>query len=949
MSDLLNKKDLTRWNRSGLSRFRYIDGNAISYLETLRLAMREIFADEQGNNLWQALDDAIRVPETETEKQKQQRWLSQYRSDRRDHAWEIMRTYARSLHVLTEHMDAYANETFLNTASQWNNVRRLVEMLDYHPAPPASAQTWLALLAKENKSGLLEAGFAVKNKPDDGSKASVFETFNELEVDAQLNALRAKDWNKSQQEFIYETGLWSLSEPVEGVSAGTLGVLIIERQDADDIGLAIEVTDIDEDVIHFIAEAKPAAYPDSVLIHQLRLLLKPDFKQSPQLTGDNIVELQEGHGITSGVVIAWQDGSTWKAASVDQVDGNRVRLSSTAPDKDMVIYLTAYSDRQTYNINGTDTDMVLVPSYHDGYRMGSAYWDEDVNKLTSINYKSDSGAHLYDYRIDLERIYYVPSVEHVAEIASTVVRSKPQGIILDGSPGDLASNNWLLLSNSTSTKSALIRTLEENENNFAIEVSATLSDIEILYANFKFDIRPQQYNVNQQPIFLTELEQRSDNHSLIPFDTDEVSELLVIGRELIIAGEDDATQVTLIDVDEINNTIKVTPALAGSKLSDDGTTEYYSRHQTTIYGNVTVSGHGESQNNKILGSGDATQINQQFYFKVEQVSFVSDKEFSSGVRAAIEIVVDDRTWKQVPSLNDSDPEAPHYMVQMNEDGTLMIRFGGDGHGRRLPTGNNNIRIYYRTGTGLSGNLEPYSLTKAVKPHYLIDSIVQPLVASGGNDLESAESLKENAPGSVLALERAVSLSDFTHLAASNSSVWQAKAFRSIPGNNRSDNIDVAVVPANGGELGSLASTLTDYLNTHTLPGVCITVLPYKSIILDLDIDITVKEDEFSLDVVAEQVRLEILKSCSLKYRKLGEALYRSQIYEIVEAVTGVANCHCTMNPYGFMDADGMTIEPPYVAYGGDGSIKRISARGDQVIYLHESLSVLKISSMAFTL
>ena len=155
MSDLLNKKNLTRWNRSGLSRFRYIDGNAITYLETLRLAMRETFINEHGENQWQALDDVIRVPELETEKQKQQRWLTQYRSDRRDHAWEIMRTYARSLHILTEYMDTYANETFLNTATQWDSVRRLVEMLDYHPAPPASAETWLVLLAKENKSGLL--------------------------------------------------------------------------------------------------------------------------------------------------------------------------------------------------------------------------------------------------------------------------------------------------------------------------------------------------------------------------------------------------------------------------------------------------------------------------------------------------------------------------------------------------------------------------------------------------------------------------------------------------------------------------------------------------------------------------------------------------------------------------------------------------------------------------
>ncbi len=40
---LHRKPDLMRWNRAGLARFRYIDGNAVTYLETLRQAMSEVF------------------------------------------------------------------------------------------------------------------------------------------------------------------------------------------------------------------------------------------------------------------------------------------------------------------------------------------------------------------------------------------------------------------------------------------------------------------------------------------------------------------------------------------------------------------------------------------------------------------------------------------------------------------------------------------------------------------------------------------------------------------------------------------------------------------------------------------------------------------------------------------------------------------------------------------
>ena len=71
MSNLIKKTDLTRWNRSGLKRFRYVDGNAITYLEALRLAMRRAFSDAAGNNQWQELETAIPVPAAETAAERQ--------------------------------------------------------------------------------------------------------------------------------------------------------------------------------------------------------------------------------------------------------------------------------------------------------------------------------------------------------------------------------------------------------------------------------------------------------------------------------------------------------------------------------------------------------------------------------------------------------------------------------------------------------------------------------------------------------------------------------------------------------------------------------------------------------------------------------------------------------------------------------------------------------------
>ena len=48
--------DLTRWNRASLNRFRYIDGNAVTFLEEVRQALIERFVDHDAQNLqWESL------------------------------------------------------------------------------------------------------------------------------------------------------------------------------------------------------------------------------------------------------------------------------------------------------------------------------------------------------------------------------------------------------------------------------------------------------------------------------------------------------------------------------------------------------------------------------------------------------------------------------------------------------------------------------------------------------------------------------------------------------------------------------------------------------------------------------------------------------------------------------------------------------------------------------
>lgn len=939
---MTQSNDLTRWNRAGLSRFRYVDGNAVTYLETLRQLMIEQFTDPDSGKLqWDQLRDAIPVPNNEQARERQQRWLKQYHSERRDFAWEILRTFSRSTHVLTEHLDAYANETYLSTATQWDNVRKLVEMLDYHPAPPASASTTIALTTKDDKTGTLETGFKVKNQPDDGSAPVIFETLEDVKVDQRLNKLYLKDWNKSQKLFEYKPcttysidycAVFPIDKKPPNVSVGTLGILIIDQTP-----VPVNVIELTDSYI----KLKGSAPEISAKRHQVHLLLNPEEIQTPLISGDNVIELNSNHSLVANDLIAWHEDGEWYAAKVEAVDRNRIAVTkgNKVPSKDVDIYRLNFAKKQSF------INRIVLPIKRD--RNSDTVWDETANVVSTEKIKTeelDTEEEVYDYigSASVTKAFFLPAKSKKIGI----VKKRPvQELEFEGSPGDLASGQWIIASGKNGIQARIIASIEEKENSYIIKFSSPISDKNAtIYANFSEQLRPLDYDKNEDVIHDTS--QKSDSHTVLPLELNEFPDSLEKGRKLIIKNSTSAFEVKIVEVDE--TIIKVCPPIPGTELTPSNSSNAidFLRFDTVILGNIVDVGHGETQPETILGNGDATKSNQTFLFEVEEVSFIKDMTQSSGVRADISISINGRTWQQVASLNDASPTDPHYVVRMTEDGYLQIKFGDGNQGRRLPTGTNNVRINYRTGVGKQGNLSAQSLVKEVKPHKLIDIVEQPLVASGGNAMESINSLRDNAPASVLTLQRAVSLADFKHLAASHSSIWQAHAYRVPTGLARHDSIKVAVVPAGGGELGDLAEELTAFLKTHALPGVQVEVVNFSSVILNLDITIRVKTTEYDADEVVNSTQSALLSAFSLEKSQLGQPLFRSQLYEVVEAVSGVENSVCIINPNSFI---GVPIEPRRVAYGADGVVRSVQAHQNQVIYLDETQTQLTVTVAEFSL
>lgn len=916
MKDRLQQTDLSRWNRAGLSRLRYVDGNAITHLETLRQGLAKAFncaAEAQWPEL--EIDASSSAASTENERLREQ-----YHGPRRDYLWEIMRALARSAHVLTEHIDANSNETFLATATEWESLRKLVALLNYRPAPQSSASTVLALLAAESVSGLLEKGFGVKTKPDDGSPPVIFETLEELDIDAALNRLTVANWNRSTAALALNADVmtFALAEPLNDASVGDVGVLAC----GNDI-VAVSLVGISTDALQLRRHNPAPGWPSAPLLADSVLWLRARSRRVPKIAGQNVVSLSPGAiPMADNSVLIWADGGNWQAARVDMSQGSRLQLDRNGPAAGTEVFLGLQAQRQLYSIHGADKERIILPL--GAHRQTGALFRAGLNPINEASVATLSG--LYDYLEEptYTLLYYTTADQSLG----TVSHAGQQSVELSGKAESLSSGDLLVVEDQAGELSATrLESLEAGADSVFLELVPSPGGAALIHGNFKHQLRPAGFDRNTAPI------QAGDNTISLQI----LPAVLKPGRKVIVSDGAQAQQALVTLVDREHGKIRLHPPAQG-----------FAAWNTVIYANAVAIGHGESAREKVLGSGDASLGHQSFELKVDDLSHVPDPAFMQGVRADLEVWVGGRRWQQVDSLDSSGPEEHQYAVTQLESGNVTLCFGDGSHGRRLPTGNNNVRARYRRGAGLAGNIAPGALVKPLSPHPWIDAILQPMAASGGNDREDISTLRDNAPASTLTLGRALSLVDFQHLAISQAGVWQARAFRPAPDGRPGETVRVVVLPAGGGELGTLEGDLQTFLQHRAEPQVQVDIAPWQPLIFSVDVSLAVDSRAFQPELVVDAVRNTLLETFSLRRRTLGAPLFRSHIMASVESVEGVSHCSLVISSQ-LVDGAGNAAIAARVVRAADASIRRISARPEQLLHLDAALSHITINSHEWSL
>jgi hypothetical protein len=306
-----------------------------------------------------------------------------------------------------------------------------------------------------------------------------------------------------------------------------------------------------------------------------------------------------------------------------------------------------------------------------------------------------------------------------------------------------------------------------------------------------------------------------------------------------------------------------------------------------IYGNVAYATEGETTNDEVLGSGDATQANQSFELSKTPLTYIPASTASGG-ESTLEIWVNEVKWTEVSSLYDRGSEEHIYVTRLADDGSVTVIFGDGESGARLPTGQDNVKATYRTGTGVDGLLQAEQLSLLITRPLGVKSVINPEATEGAADPQELEDARENAPTTVLTLDRVVSQLDYEDFARNFSGI--AKALATWTWNEHSRGIYLTVAGEEGAPLSADSSTITslrDSLLEYGNPLVPIQIESYKEAKFKLAGTVYVDADRDPEDV-GTAVNDALKGAFSFDAREFGQPVTLSEVEAVIQNVEGVS-------------------------------------------------------------
>jgi hypothetical protein len=311
----------------------------------------------------------------------------------------------------------------------------------------------------------------------------------------------------------------------------------------------------------------------------------------------------------------------------------------------------------------------------------------------------------------------------------------------------------------------------------------------------------------------------------------------------------------------------------------------YERASLRINANVAAATHGESVR-ELLGSSSAAVPHQRFVLKQAPVTYVS-ADNAAGARSTLDVRVNDLAWHEVPTLVGRGPAERVFTTSIDNDGKTTVTFGDGIEGAIPPSGQNNLRASYRKGLGHDGNVDANRLTSPLTRPAGLATVSNPDAALGGDDPESIDAARRNAPVTVLTLDRAVSIRDYEDFARTFAGIAKASAIWTPFGAGRGVFVTVAgpqgdAVPDDG----QVARRLIAALRKWGDPLIPLRVRSFRSTRFGVNASVKVSPDATS-DTVLADVRAALATAFSFDARDLGQPVAIDEVIAVMHGVGSV--------------------------------------------------------------
>jgi len=797
-----------------------------------------------------------------------------------DFSIALLDTFACMADVLTFYSERIANEAYLRTATERRSVLELARAIGYELAPGAAAAVLLAFTAEAGRGApavaVIPKGTQVQSIPGPGQKPQTFETALDFTARAAWNALQPRlRAAPPKPETLLAASQLYLAGTTTNLKRGDVLVLSSGTE-----AMAKRIIDVfvHRELGHTRVQFNDA--PETTLAP----LAQPSASRAAEATASVPLGPQPTQGIVDGLFLKagistaqmqeFRHFYGWDVVKVQKHLNSLPRVSLFAANAGV------FAVRARVAFFGHNAPKYATLPFTDRERR--LPFPKDWDQLTD-----PTGASLGPSRIwqDSQGNDLNPPQDNAPDPQFDVLLERPLPEVVAGS--------WLVLE----TESSALVPLRVGRNSvlsradFAMSSQCARLNLKSAIGNSDpvkdsaYTTRGTTAHLQSEPLeVLGPPIAAALAQGLTTLELDRIDTTLAVEQTLMLQGEDanlpGTTQCELVRIADIRHSDVTTLTLQSGLLFS------YTRPTVTLNANVVPATHGETTG-EVLGSGDAAEPFQRFVLKQQPLTFTFPPG-AARLESTLEIWVDELRWREVPTFFSTGPQDRVYVVRLADDGSTSVHFGDGRQGARLPSGRENVRAVYRTGSGREGLVEPEQIALLLTQPLGIKGVTNPLASQGAADPQPLAAARVNAPRTVLTLDRVVSLQDYEDFARDFPGVEKAHAVWAWNGQTRG--VLLTLLGPGGqviDEQGQPAEPLRQSLVQQGLPRVPVRIVSQPPSLFAIGGVVRVQPDRLAARVQAD-VTAALRAAFSFEARRFGQGVALSEVIAVIQNVPGVA-------------------------------------------------------------